>query len=131
MSKNNWSKEPGSKRIRNILKSIRRANEVRHAVLPKRAKVAAPHLIDPFHTDPRPRSRSYYRGLLLLKGGFAGGCVGASLGLNVGVALPIILGQLWMLAVAPILFALCGWTYGVSLARVRIAQSRADLFRWE
>ena len=120
-------------RIRRLLTSVRRANEVHHAVLPKQRRPLQRHWIDPFHTDPRPRTRSYYRGLLLLllRGGFVGGFTGALLGLNLGVAIPLILEQFWMLALTPLLLALCGWMLGVFLARCHVTRLRDDLFSWE
>ena len=144
MSHDEFSGKPpkSSAHIRRILKSIHNANETPHpgpyirGFPPLERKLVAasairqtpatrPRLI---HADSRPRTAAYYRELLMRRGGFAGGFVGLLQCLNVGLALPIILGNLWLFAFAPFVASLCGCAVGLSTARVTIVERRRDLF---
>jgi len=144
MSQDEFSGRPpkSSADIRRILKSIHNAIEAPHpgpyvrgfpalerklvAVVARRNK---PETRRPTTSvNSTPRSPAYYREMLLRRGGFAGGFIGLLIGLNFGLALPIILGNMWLFTLTPIVASLCGCAIGLSYGCVTVACRRRDLF---
>src|SRR5688500_7681399 len=72
------------------------------------------------HVPAAARSPAYYRELLLRRGGLAGEIVGLILGLNFGVAVPIMIGSPPWFALMPITMSLIGWSVGALVSRAHV-----------
>lgn len=78
---------------------------------------------------PLPRDSAFYRRLLLTTITNAGGICGGLLGANLGLALPIMLGNVAAIPLATSWGMLIGCTLGGFVARETLFRKRIDLFR--
>jgi len=127
--------------IRRILKSIHAANESYPSGpyvkgLPKSEVSvirthAACHLRAYRHSTPRElRRREAGCGLdsLIRRGGLVGGTAGLLFGLNLGFAISIVIGNAWLFAAGPVVLSLICCARGFTVGRLRIVESRQNLF---
>ena len=124
--------------IRAILKSIHNANDPKPVGpyakgLPKDELLAlrsSLQQVQPIRhvQENEIRDSNYYRRLLLDKSAVAGGFTGGLLGVNLGIAIPIIVGWIALLPLSITIGLIVGCLSGIVTAQLRVIRRRVDLF---